>query len=361
MTSLGAWPEVSLKQARERLHDARKLVANGIDPAAQRREERLATANTFKAVATEWLEAQQLSPSTLERERGLLQNHLLPALGSKAINTIKQPDVLAALRPLEKRGKLVALQRARQLVVRVYRFAIASHLATHNPAADLSDALKTPKTKNRPALTDPKKVGELLRAIEGYVGRGAGSAEFALRLLPYLFVRPGELSAAEWPEFDLDAAEWRIPAHRTKMRELHVVPLAQQVVPLLRDLEAITGGRGRRYLFPGLGTQARPISDNTLNAALRRIGYSTRDEMTSHGFRAMASTLLNELGWAPDVIELQLAHKERNKVRAAYNRAQRLPERRKMMQAWADYLDGLREDGGTVVNLRSRFAGTKSI
>ncbi len=212
--------------------------------------------------------------------------------------------------------------------------------------ADLKGALTPVVVRNHAALTDPARVGELLRAIDGYVGQPTTAG--ALKLAPLVFVRPGELRAAEWSEFDLDAAEWRIPAARMKMGTLHIVPLARQAVAVLRELEPLTG-RGKN-VFPSLLSSDRPMSNNTVNTALRRMGYP-RDEMTGHGFRAMASTLLNEQGWHPDLIELQLAHAERNKVRAAYNKAQRLPERRKMMQAWADYLDGLKA-GGNVVTIK---------
>jgi integrase len=217
-----------------------------------------------------------------------------------------------------------------------------------DPSADLRGALAPVVSKPHAAITDPAKVGELLRALDDYAGQLA--TRCALRLAPLLFVRPGELRHAEWAEFDLDAAEWRIPAHKMKMREAHVVPLPTQAIAILRELHPLTG-RGR-YLFPGLRTIALPMSENTVNAALRRLGYD-KDTMTGHGFRAMASTRLNEMGWAPDVIERQLAHAERNKVRAAYNRAQYMAERRKMMQAWADYLDGLRT-GGKVIAFKRK-------
>jgi integrase len=232
----------------------------------------------------------------------------------------------------------------------VFRYAVATGRAERDPTADLRGALAPVVVRNHPAITEPVKIGELMRSIDGYQGQRA--TEYALKLLPLVFVRPSELRCAEWKEFDLDHAEWRIPANRMKMREQHIVPLARQAVALLRDLQPLTGTS--RYLFPSLRTNERPISNNTLNAALRRLGY-TGDEMVSHGFRSMASTCLNEQGWHPDLIELQLAHAERNKVRAVYNRATRLADRRKMMQAWADHLDSLRA-GAEVVAFR-RTAG----
>jgi integrase len=246
------------------------------------------------------------------------------------------PDLLATLRKIEARGTYETTHRAKQRCGQVFRFAIATGRAERDISADLRGALAPVVTKNRAALTDPSRVAELLRAIDGY--RGSPTTTYALKVASRTFVRPGELRYAEWSEIDFDNAEWRIPAARMKMRELHIVPLARQVVGWLRELHSMTG-RGR-FLFPSLQTKLRPISEITVNVALRRLGYS-RDEMTGHGFRAMASSLLNEKGWHPDVIELQLAHSERNKVRAAYNRAQRLAERRAMMQAWADYLDAL--------------------
>jgi integrase len=214
---------------------------------------------------------------------------------------------------------------------------VATGRAQHDIAADLKDALAPVKSRNFASVTEPMRVGELLRAIGGYAGQPITA--MALKLAPLVFVRPGELRGAEWSEFDLDGAEWRIPAARMKMGEQHIVPLSRQAVAILRELHALTGGG--RFVFPSLLTAERPMSDNTINAALRRLGYAS-DEQTGHGFRSMASTLLNEQGFPPDVIELQLAHGERNRVRAAYNRAQRLEERRKMMQSWADYLGTLR-------------------
>jgi integrase len=224
---------------------------------------------------------------------------------------------------------------------------VATGRAPHDVAADLKDALAPVKSRNFASLTDPARVGELLLAIDSYDGQPVTA--MALRLAPLVFVRPGELRAAEWSEFDLANAEWRIPANRMKMGEQHIVPLARQAVGILRELEPLA--RRGRYVFPSLLTLDRPMSNNTINTALRRLGYAS-NEQTGHGFRSMASTLLNEQGFSPDVIELQLAHSERNKVRAAYNKAQRLPERRKMMQAWADYLDALRERARSARDLR---------
>lgn len=348
--SLGVYPDVSLKAARERRDEARRLLASGVDPSAHRKAERAAAAHRFDVLAREWLALQEkkLAPATYAKAKWLLESYLFPELGAQPIREITPVELLRVLRKIESRGAHDTAHRAKQIVGRILRYAIATGRAERDITAELRGALVPPATKNRAAITEPARVGELLRAIDGYVGQP--TTMYALKLAPYVFVRPGELRAAEWREFDLEAAEWRIPASRMKMREPHLVPLSRQAVALLKELRRLTGGG--RYLFPSLRTPERPISENTLNAALRRLGYSG-EEMTAHGFRAMASTLLNEQGFPPDVIELQLAHKERNKVRAAYNRAERLEERRKMMQAWADYLDALKA-GGTVVPIRRR-------
>jgi integrase len=257
-------------------------------------------------------------------------------------------DVLKVLRRIEGRGIHETAHRTRQRCAQVFRYAVQTERAARDVTADLRGALAPVVSEHHASITEPARIGELLRAIDGYNGQAVTG--YALKLPPLLFVRPGELRHAEWTEFDLDGHEshWRIPAEKMKMGEQHVVPLAKQALVLLLELRSLTG-RGR-YVFPSLRSGSRPMSDNTVNAALRRLGY-THAEMTGHGFRSLASTCLNEQGYHPDLIELQLAHAERNQVRAAYNKAQRLPERRKMMQAWADYLDGLRA-GVEVVPIR---------
>jgi len=338
LLALGAYPDVPLKRAREKRDEARKLIADGIDPNARRKAERSAQAETFEAVANEWLELHKssLAPETIPMLGTRLRSFLYPYIGSRPVADIRAQELLAVLRRIEARGRHETAHRVRALAGRVLRYAVATGRAPHDVAADLKDALAPVKSKNFASVTDPRRVGELMRAIHGYGGHPVTA--LALKLAPLVFVRPGELRAAEWSEFDLENADWRIPAARMKMREPHVVPLSRQALAILRELQPLA--RGGRYLFPSLRTRDRPMSDNTINAALRRLGY-TSEEQTGHGFRSMASTLLNEQGFPPDVIELQLAHAERSKVRAAYNKAQRLPERRKMMQAWADYLDTL--------------------
>ena len=337
--SLGVYPDVSLKRAREKRDEARSLVADGSDPSRERQQAKLAGGNTLATITEEWfaIHGSKLAAVTQDKARWLL-SFLLPKLGSRPIASITAPEVLEQLRAIEAKGLHETATRAKQRLGQIFRFAIATGRAERDVTADLRGALTPVTVTSHAAVTDPAKVGELLRAIDGYVGYPASRA--AARLAPLLFVRPGELRAAEWSEFDLTVSSmWRIPGPRMKMGEPHLVPLATQAIAILKDLHQLTG-RGK-YVFPSIRTHERPMSENTVNAALRRLGY-TGDEMTAHGFRAMASTLLNEQGFAPDVIELQLAHQERNKVRAAYNRAQRLDERRKMMQSWADYLDELR-------------------
>ena len=347
MLALGDYPTVTLAAARAKALELRRLLEAGKDPAAEAEATREQRTNTFEALAREWLDKQTLAAITRAKAEWLF-SLVLPDIGHYPIAELEAPEILRALQKIETTGRLETAHRVKQRIGQVFRYAVATGRAKHDPTGALKGALKPPDVTNRAALTDPAKVGELLRAIDAYVGQPATHA--ALKLAPLTFVRPGELRAAEWSEFSLDAAEpaWRIPAERMKMGETHIVPLAKQAVAILRELQPLTG-RGK-YLFPSLRAADRPMSDNTINAALRRLGYAT-DEMTGHGFRAMASTLLNEQGWHPDLIELQLAHAERNKVRAAYNRAQRLTERRKMMQAWADYLDGLKA-GGNVVAIR---------
>jgi integrase len=347
LLSLGSYPDVPLKRAREKRDDARGLVADGIDPSAKRQAEKAAQVDTFEAIAREWLDLQskKLSPVTLEKSRWLL-NFLYPHIGQRPIREIAALDLLTALRKIEARGRHETTHRAKWKCGQVFRYAIATGRAERDITSDLRGALQSGVSRNHASITDPSKIGSLMRAIDGYDGEQTTAA--ALKLAALTFVRPGELRGAQWSEFDLDRAEWRIPAERMKMAEQHVIPLSTQAVSILREQQTITGSG--RFVFPSLLSRDRPMSDNTVNSALRRLGYS-KDEMTGHGFRSMASTCLNEHGWHPDIIELQLAHAERNKVRAAYNKAQRLTERRKMMQAWADYLDGLRA-GANVVPLK---------
>lgn len=345
--SLGVYPHVSLQQARSQRDEAKKAVANGIDPSVKRQAEKSATANTFEAVAREWLALQQkkLAQTTYDKAVATLETLVFPYIGSRPIAKLAAADVLKVLKRIEGRGIHETAHRTRQRCSQVFRFAVQTGRAEHDVTADLRGALASVESEHHAAITEPARIGELLRAIDGYSGHPVTA--YALKLAPLLFVRPGELRHAEWTEFVLDGHEphWRIPAEKMKMGEQHVVPLSKQALALLHELQPLTGGG--QYLFPSLRSGSRPMSENTVNAALRRLGYAS-DEMTGHGFRSLASTNLNEQGYHPDLIELQLAHAERNKVRAAYNKAQRLPERRQMMQAWANYLDGLRAGGNVV-------------
>jgi integrase len=338
--SLGIYPEVSLREAREKRDACRKQVAGGIDPSDLRKAEKLELAGheSFEFVTREWHAKYKHNWSYDHAKRTIerFEKNVFPWLGRLNINDIKPPELLAVLRRIEDRGALDTAHRVHQQCGQVFRYAIATGKAERDTAADLKGALAPVRTKHHASITDPVKIGELMRAINGYSGSFVTAC--ALKLAPLVFVRPGELRHAEWSEFDLDNAEWRIPAEKMKMGTLHIVPLSKQAINILNDLNGLTGRD--RYLFPSNRTKERPISNNTVNGALRRLGY-TKDEMTGHGFRSMASTLLNEQGWNRDAIERQLAHSERDGVRAAYNYAEYLPERKKMMQAWADYLDGL--------------------
>ena len=339
LLALGIYPDVSLKRAREKRDEARRMLADGDDPSAQKQEIKAAEVVTFAGVAAEWLGLQRkrFAPATYEKATWTFNDLINPHIGSRPIALITAPELLAMFRLLEKRGKHETAHRAKQRCGQVFRYAIATGRATRDVSLDLRGALAPVVSKNHAAIVEPRKIGALLRAIDGYIGHPTTQA--ALKLAPLVFLRPGELRKGEWSEVDLESAEWRIPPFRMKMREQHIVPLARQSIDILRDLHAITG-RGR-YIFPSPQGAERPMSENAVTAALRRMGYSG-EEMTWHGFRSLASTSLNEQGWHPDLIELQLAHAERNEVRSAYNRAQRLSERRKMMQQWADHLDTLR-------------------
>lgn len=359
--SFGVYPEVSLKEARQRCEQARKDLRDGVDPSIKKKIAKITVSeNSFKAVAEEWLELltnppknpkgkQQRAPlaeGTIEHKRSWLGDHILPYIGSRPINSITAPEILDLCRRVERQGIIETAHRVRSTCSRIFRYGIATGKCERDPAADVIGALTPVVVTHHAALTEPRAVGALLRAIDGY--RGEPVTRMALQLLPLVFLRSTELRFSTWSQIDFDAAEWRIPAPRMKMREMHVVPLCSQAVELLREIQPLTGSGA--LIFQGVKPE-RPISENTVNGALRRLGY-TGDEMTGHGFRTIASTFLNEQGWDKDLIELQLAHSERDETRAAYNQAQRLVDRRKMMQAWADYLDALR--GGNVVSIFSK-------
>jgi integrase len=354
--SMGVYPDVSLKSAREKRDAVRRQLAAGIDPGFSRKAQRGAQsgADTFEAIAREW--HAKFSPRWVASHRGdvlrRLERDIFPWLGTRPIEEMTAPELLTVLRRVESRGALETAHRLRQSCGQVFRYAVATGRAERDPTGDLRGALPLPKERHHASIVEPSRVGELLRAIDGY--EGFFVTKSALRLAPLVFVRPGELRRAEWREIDLDEAEWRIPAERMKMREQHIVPLSRQAVAILQELVPLTG-RGAPgtpgYVFPSARSRARPMSENAVLAGLRRMGY-TKEEMTGHGFRSMASTLLHELGWDHQVIERQLAHAERNAVSAAYNYAEHLPERRRMMQEWADYLDRLKGDTKAIPLLR---------
>lgn len=349
LLALGVYPDVRLADARARRDDARRRLASGVDPASERKQARAASRDTFHAVASEWLakSAPAWSPAHGMTVKTRLEKYLLPHLGDRPVADITPPEVLAVLRRVEGRGTHETAKRLRQIAGSVFAYAVSTGRAQRDPTQDLRGALTAPAPRNFAAVTEPRAVGAMLRALDDYQGHHV--TRCALRLAPLVFVRPGELRQAEWAEVDFDAAEWRIPAHRMKMRSTHIVPLSTQALAVLRDLHALTGTG--RYLFPSVRTSSRPMSNNAVLSALRRMGF-TKEEMTGHGFRSTASTLLNEQGWNRDAIERQLAHSERDGVRAAYNHADFLPERRKMMQAWADYLDGLKRGGEVIPFVR---------
>lgn len=361
LLAIGAYPEIGLSDARKRREEARALIAQGIDPSREKQRSkvrsRIQAADTFTAIASEYCAKRRRdgekgwSPATATRSEYLL-SLLNPGIGRLAIAEIEPADVLAAIRKIEAKGNLESARRTLQLASAVFRFAVATARLASDPTRDLRGALTAPTVAHYGAVTDASRVGELLRAIDGYEGQGL--TKLALQLAPHVYVRPGELRHAEWSEIDLEGALWTIPAGKMKMRRPHVVPLSRQAVELFREVRTASGPTG--YVFPSIRTRSRPMSENTLNAGLRRLGYAS-DEMTAHGFRAMASTLLNESGnWHPDAIERALAHGDDDKVRAAYHRGAHWNERVAMAQWWSDYLDQLRK-GADIVPFPDRVAG----
>jgi integrase len=343
--SIGAYPDFTLAEAREKHQEARKKVLNGVDPMELKRFQKMERGNTFGAISTEWWtnQKERWTPGHADKIWRRLEMDILPWLKDKAINEITTAELLSALRRVESRGALDTCRRISQYLSSIFIYAIACGHLENNPASDLSKVLKVAPRHNMPAVTEPSKIAELLRAIEGF--QGTYVVKSALLFLPLVFVRPGELRKAEWSEFDLEGGAWTIPAQRMKMKNPHVIPLSRQAIEILKDLQPLTGDG--KYVFPSVRTSSRPMSANTLNVALRRLGYS-KDEMVSHGFRTTTSTRLHEMGWKSEVIEAQLSHADRNKVRGVYNRAEYLEDRKKMMQAWSDYLDSLRNEGKVI-------------
>ncbi|SEK80839.1 tyrosine-type recombinase/integrase [Nitrosovibrio tenuis] len=340
--SMGVYPDVGLKEARNRRDEARKLLASGADPGANRKAVRAAkmeqAANSFEVITREWYAKYSVTWNASHGERIIrrFERDIFPWIGSKPIAELAAPELLAAVRRIESRGALETAHRALGNCGQVFRYAIATGRATRDISADLRGALPPVKGEHFAAITEPKLVGALLRAMDGYTG--SQIVRCALRLAPLVFVRPGELRKAEWKDIDMDGAEWRYTV--TKTNTPHIVPLSRQAVEILTELQALTG-RGR-FVFPGARTNGRPMSDNAILAAMRRMGID-KEEMSGHGFRAMARTILDEvLGFRPDFIEHQLAHAVKDPNGRAYNRTAHLGERRKMMQQWADYLDKLK-------------------
>lgn len=351
--AIGPYPEVGLKEAREKRDEARSLIAAGIDPGQKKKDDKLAqeveAANTFQAVAEEFIakrEREGLADVTLAKARWLLK--LLAAkIGGRPIAQITAPELLSALRAVEGQDKLETARRMRSFAGRVFSYGLATSRCERNIAVDLRGALTTPTVTHRAAILKPAAVGALLRAIDGYTGQP--STTLALRLAPHVFVRPGELRQAEWHEIDFEKAVWTIPGSKMKMGKDHQVPLSRQAVAIFQEARQHSNGEG--YVFPAIGKAKRPISENTLNGALRRLGFAG-NQMTAHGFRAIASTLLNENGqWNPDAIERALAHGQSDGVRAAYHRGAYWDERVRMAQWWSDHLDMLRT-GGKIIPLK---------
>lgn len=360
--SLGVYPDVSLALARERRDEARKLLAQGIDPGVQRKAERAAgeerAANSFEVIAREWLAVKEpeWTPKQFAKERDRLENHAFPRIGTLPVAGIGVAEIRPLLTHLVKQGHIEQAHRLRSQLSRVFRFAVATERAGRDPAADLRDTLPARNRKNYPTLTNPVQVGELIRAFDGFTG--TFSVHCALRLAPLWFCRPGEIRMAEWSHFDLDGEHpvYTVPPANRKLKKAakenpttppHIIPLSRQALEILKELRLLTG-RGR-YLFPNARDPKRHMSDGAINAALARLGY--KGIITGHGFRHMARTLLGEMGWSHEALERQLSHTEQGVV-GVYNKAQHLPERRRIMQAWADYLDGLRA-GGTIVAFKS--------
>ena len=351
--ALGVYPAVSLAKARAKRDTARKLLADGTDPNTAKQADKQtkadAAVHTFELVAREWLTktAADRMPTTQDKITSWLEKDVIPFIGTLPISTIGPRDVLTALRKMEARGALDSVQRVKQVCGQVFRYAVATGSAERDVTQDLKGALAKPTAGHFAAITEPKQAGALMRSIFDYTGFPITVT--ALKLSPLVFVRPGELRTMEWAEVDLDAAQWRIPGSKMKMKVDHLVPLAEQAVVLLHTLHPATGHG--RYVFPSLRTGERPMSENTINAALRGMGYSA-EVHSAHGFRAMARTIMDEvLGERVDLIEHQLAHAVKDPNGRAYNRTAHLPARRVMMQTWADYLDKLRM-GADVTQLR---------
>lgn len=351
MIALGAYPGVSLAEARQRRDQAKALLANGVNPSDTKKAQKTLGVNeteSFEIIAREWHVkfSSGWAASHADKIIRRLELYIFPWLGSKPIKSITAPELLTVLRRIEAKGSIDTAHRAKQNCGQIFRYAVATGRAERDPSGDLRGAIPPANGKHMATITDPKEITGLLRSIDDY--RGGIVTRCALKLAPLVFVRPGELRHAEWSEINFETAEWRIPAEKMKAKTLHIVPLSRQALAVLQEIFPLTGNG--RYVFPSTRTDSRPMSNMAVLSALRRMGYA-KEEMSGHGFRSMASTLLNEQGWNRDAIERQLAHAERNSVRAAYNYAEFMPERRKMMQAWADYLDAIKA-GAKIIPIR---------
>lgn len=345
--ALGIFPDITLHEARNLRFEAKKLISEGIDPNQYRK---LNFDNlektTFEAIALQWHTkfSTKWSDSHKQRIFRRLEKDVFPWIGARQIKEITSGQLLSVLERVADRGALETAHRIHQNCGAIFRYAIATDRATHDITLALKGAIPPVKVKHHASITDPKEISALLNVIDGY--QGEFTTRCALQLSPLLFLRPGELRHAEWSELNLTGKEWRIPANKMKMNITHIIPLSTQAITIIKELQALTGNE--KYLFPSLRSKTRPMSENTINAALKRLGY-TKDDMTGHGFRSMASTLLNEMNYNTDAIERQLAHSEANKVKAAYNYAEHLGIRREMMQEWSDFLYKLKQDKNTLV------------
>lgn len=357
LLAIGVYPDISLKDARLARDEARRLLAQGVDPSAEKQARKLANnqaaANSFEVIAREWLAVKMYDKSESHRDRtsAALEKDLFPYIGRKPIAELTPLDLLAALRRIEKRGAIETAHRAKQTAGQIIRYAIATGRAERDISADLKGALKNPVTKHFPAITEPAEVGRLLLAIDNYTGTNIVKA--ALQLSPLLFCRPGELRHLEWSEINMAEARIEIVAEKMKMREAHIIPLSKQAQAILEELQPLTGHL--KYVFPSPRGQSRPLSENGVRTALRALGYDN-DTLTPHGFRAMARTLLDEvLGYRIEWIEQQLAHAVKDANGRAYNRTKHLPQRTDMMQRWADYLDTLRSSASSTNVIPAKF------
>jgi integrase len=352
--ALGVYPDIALADARKEHKVARQLLAEGVDPNTHKQAKRAASvdalANSFEVVALEWLDKQGTkSKNTLKRQNSFLKNDLFPYLGKRPIGDIKAPELLKALRKIESRGAIETAHRAKQLAGQIFRYAVATGRADRDPSTDLKGALAQPIETHFKSLTEPNEIAPLMVAIHNYQGTPAVTA--ALNLSPLLFCRPGELRHLEWSEVRFESAQIELPATKMKMKQPHIIPLSIQAKQILEELRPITG-RGK-YVFPSARGGSRPLSDNGVRTALRTLGY-TNEQISPHGFRAMARTILDEvLNFPVDWIEHQLAHSVKDPNGRAYNRTKHLTQRQKMMQTWADYLDGLASGHNNVVPFRN--------